>query len=85
VARDELDILDAAAVRDLNLGENLTTLKIPQMNGTSFLDAESGLQDRDGDNIVRGQNNVVVKVDTESMRAELIRQNLELLVVRSAP
>jgi hypothetical protein len=58
--------------------DDLAVVEAPETQSVGPLDAESGLQDGDGDDKVRGQDNVVLPVDVESVRGELLSENVEL-------
>lgn len=79
VARDELDVLDALAVGDSDGGDDLAGVERPQAERVGLLDAErrDGLEDGHGDDKVRGQHDVVLKVDAQAVGAELLAEDVE--------
>lgn len=51
--------------------------EIPQAQRVGLLDAQSGLQDRDGNDKVRSQNDVAVPVDRQPMGGVLLPEDVE--------
>lgn len=76
--RDKLDVLDAAAVGDADGRDDLAVLEGPQAQRLGALDAECGLEDAQGHDVVRGEHDALVKVDAEAVRAELLGEDAEL-------
>jgi hypothetical protein len=79
VSGDELDVLDASAVRDGNCGNDLARTEFPEAKRVGFLDAGDtrGLQDGDRHNKVRCQDDVLLEIDGKAMRAELLAKDVE--------
>ena len=78
VTRDELDVLDTTTVGDGDCGDNLSVGKVPETESVCVVNAESRLENGDGDHIVGGQDDVLVEVNAQTVRAELLRENREL-------
>lgn len=79
IVGDELDVLDPSAIRDGNRGDDLARAEFPEAKRISFLDAGNarGLEDRDGHDEVGCQDDVVLEVDGQAMRAELLAEDVE--------
>jgi hypothetical protein len=58
--------------------DDLAVVEAPETQSVGPLDAQSGLQDGDGNDEVRGQDDVVLPIDVESVRGELLSENVEL-------
>jgi len=79
IVGDELDVLDPSAIRDGNRGDDLARAEFPEAKRIGFLDAGNarGLEDRDGHDEVGCQDDVVLEVDGQAMRAELLAEDVE--------
>lgn len=80
VAGDELDVLDSAAVWDGDGGDDGPGGEAPETQRVCLLDAVGGLEDGQGDDEIRGQDDVLVKVDAQTVRGELFAKNVEKTV-----
>lgn len=77
VARDELDVLDAAAVGDGDGAEDGAGLQVPQAQSVGAQDLERRLEDAERHDEVGCQDDVLVPVDAQAVRAELLAQDVE--------
>lgn len=70
-------------IRDGDGGDNLAIVQSPQTQSVGLLNAQSrdGLQNAERDDKVRGEDEVLLKVDTQAVRAELLSKNVELAFV----
>lgn len=71
VSRDELDVLDTATVGDGDGGEDLAGAELPETEGVGTLLAEGGLEDGDGNDEVRGEDQIFLEADGETVGGEL--------------
>lgn len=76
VAGDELDVLDTATVGDGDGADDLAGGESPETESVGGLDTESWLQGGEWDNEVGGQDDVLVKVNGETVGAKLILENV---------
>lgn len=69
-------------MRDGNGGQDLAVRQPPEAQGVCLLDANSrdGLQDSQRNHKVRGKDDILLKVDAQTVRAELLSKNVELHV-----
>lgn len=70
------------ALEDTHLGDgdgrdDGASVEVPQAQGIGLLDTKSGLENGDGNDKVRGENNLLVKVDAEAVGRELLAENVE--------
>lgn len=64
-------------VRNGNGGNNGAGFEIPEAKSVSLLNAGGRLKDRQGHDKVRGEDDVLVKVDAQAVRGELLSKNVE--------
>jgi hypothetical protein len=79
VTRDEFDVLDSSAVGDGDGRDDFARVELPEAKRVCFLDAHgrSRLEDRDGDDKVGGQDELLVEVDGQTVRRELLAEDVE--------
>ena len=79
VAGNELDILDTLTGGDSDGGDDLARAELPQAKRVGLLDANGGggLQNSNRHNEVRGQDDVLVEVNAQTVRTELLAENVE--------
>ena len=58
--------------------DDLALVKGPEAQSLGTLDASSGLENAQRDDVVRGEDEVVLEVNTQPVRAELLTENVEL-------
>lgn len=78
VSGNELDILDSATVRDGDGANNGSLLKVPETQGVRPGNLKTRLQDGQRDDEIGGETDVLLPVDSESVRRELLSKNVEL-------
>jgi hypothetical protein len=64
-------------IRNSNSRNNSAALEIPEAESVGLLDTSSGLQNRQRDNKVRGEKDVLLKVNAETVRRELLPKDVE--------
>jgi len=79
VAGDKLDVLDTLTIRDSDGRNDLARAKLPQTKRVGLLNADGRgrLQNGNGYDEVRGQNDVLVEANAQTVRAELLAENVE--------
>jgi len=80
VARDELNVLDAGAVGDVDRGDDGLGVDVPESESAGLLDAEGGLEDRVGDDEIRSESNALLKVDAQAVGRKLLAKDVESAV-----
>lgn len=87
VSGDELDILDTTTLGDPDGGDDLAVGQVPETKSVGVLDADGRFEDGDGHDVVGGEDQTIVPVNAQSVRAELLSQDTELQgvsVIRTA-
>lgn len=77
VTWDELDVLDTATVGDGQGADDGAAVEVPQTQGVGVDNARAGLQDGDRDDEVRGENQVVLPVDGETVGGKGLAENVD--------
>lgn len=77
VAGDELDILDTATVGDGQGADDGALLEVPQAESVGVDDACAGLEDGDGDDEVRGEDQVGIPVDGETVGGKGLPEDVD--------
>lgn len=79
VAGNELDVLDTSAVGDGDGADDLARAEFPETEGVGLLNAvdAGGFEDGDWDDEVRGQDDVLLEIDAEAVRAELLAKDVQ--------
>ena len=77
VTGDKFDVLNTLTVGDGDGGENLAAIEVPKTESVSPLDTSSGLKDGQRDDEVRGEDELVLPVDAQTMGRELLLKDVE--------
>jgi hypothetical protein len=77
VARDELDVLDTATVGDGDGRNDGACVQGPETEGVGMLDAKRRLEDGDWDDEIRSQEDVLLEVDRQPVRRELLLKDIK--------
>jgi len=64
-------------VRDGKSADNLSRVEIPETKGISMAHSKTGLQDSDGLDEVRSKDELLLPVNAQSVRRELLTKNVE--------
>jgi hypothetical protein len=67
-------------VGDLDSRDNLSSVQGPESEGVCLLDTQSGhgLENAERNDEIRGEDKVVLEVNTQAVRCELFAKNVEL-------
>ena len=79
VAWDELDVLDTGTVGNGDSADDLAGIEFPKAESISLLDSKrrGRLENGDGNNEVRGEDELLVPVNGETVWAELLAENVQ--------
>lgn len=77
VAGDELDVLDTTTVGNGQGADDGALLEVPEAEGVGVDDAGAGLEDRDGDDEVGGQDQVGFPVDGETVGSKGLAEDVD--------
>lgn len=77
VTGDELDVLDTTTVGDGQSADNGAAVEVPQAEGVGVDNACAWLQDGDRDDEVRGEDQVVLPVDGETVGSKGLAENVD--------
>lgn len=77
VTGDELDILDTTTVGDGQGADDGAGVEVPEAQGVGMDYAQAGLEDSDWDDEVRGENQVVLPVDGETVGGKGLAEDVD--------
>lgn len=64
-------------VRDGDGRNDRPVRQVPQSQGAGLLNTQGRLEDRDGNNKVRGQDDALIEVNSQTVGAELLAENVQ--------